>query len=295
MMIKTTDKVLESYPIGEEISFNSVFSSITFDVITKIFFGQDITDEKNVIEYVCPFTGKKLMLSFHEYFLKVADNEFEAYIDPKGKLLPFLAEYKLVEPFKTNARNVKECYNAVANYLDTSLDKDSVYHKLYSSGKFTKYECVMDVLMMLFAGFDTSARLVCAVVNLLKKNPEKLEKLMQELERYEITKMDEMPESKLKCVFNDCDYLNYVCKEAMRVDNSTIQSVLYEVLEECEITGVKLFKGESVGMNILYPHFDPNQWRRPEEFLPERFDPENELFYKPGSKEIRHPKSFIPF
>ena len=294
-MIKATDKALKSYPLKKEINLTSLFSSITFEIITSTFFGKDIADEKNMIEYVCPFTGKKSMLNFHEYFLKVADNEFEAYIDPKGKFLPFLAEYKLAEPFKTNARNMKACYNAIADYLETSLDKDSVYHMLYSSGKFTKHECVMDTLMMLFAGFDTTAHCISSIILLLKKNPEKLEKLMQELERYEITKMDEMPESKLNSIFNDCDYLNYVCKEAMRFDNATIQTPLYEVVEECEITGVKLFKGENIGINIAYPHYDPNQWRKPEEFLPERFDPENELFFKPGTNEIRHPKSFIPF
>ena len=295
MMIKTIDKVLQSCPLNKEIDLTHIFTSTTFEIITKIFFGQDITDKMDKIEYVCPISGKKSMLKFQEFYPKIAVDEFEAYIDPKGKIIPFLAKYKLIEPFKTNARNVRTCYKALSDYLDTSLDKDSVYYILYSSGKFTKHECVMDALMMLFAGFDTSSHLLSATINLLKKNPEKHAKLMKELERYEITKMDEIPESKLKSIFNDCDYLNHVSKEAMRMDNATIQSVLYEVVEDCQITGVRLFKGEAIGMNIAYPHYDPNQWRRPEEFLPERFDPENELFYKPGTKEARHPKSFIPF
>ena len=37
--------------------------------------------------------------------------------------------------------------------------------------------------------------------------------------------------------------------------------------------------------------------RDPEEFIPERFDPENEYYFKPNSnkKEARDPKSYIPF
>lgn len=46
----------------------------------------------------------------------------------------------------------------------------------------------------------------------------------------------------------------------------------------------------------MFPHYNLEQWHRPEEFLPERFDPNNsELFFKPGTTELRHPKSFIPF
>lgn len=39
---------------------------------------------------------------------------------------------------------------------------------------------------------------------------------------------------------------------------------------------------------------DPRQWQRPEEFLPERFDRESELFLTPSKKE-RHQYAWCPF
>lgn len=47
-------------------------------------------------------------------------------------------------------------------------------------------------------------------------------------------------------------------------------------------------------INIFALHHNPRQWQKPEEFLPDRFDPENELSKTPTG-EKRHPMSFGPF
>ena len=45
------------------------------------------------------------------------------------------------------------------------------------------------------------------------------------------------------------------------------------------------------------PHFNPKEWHSPTEFIPERFDPESEYFFRPNldKKEARNPNSYIPF
>ena len=98
-----------------------------------------------------------------------------------------------------------------------------------------------------------------------------------------------------KSIYDDCDYLNFVFKEGLRFDDPVIESFTYHAIEDCELTGVKVSKGDRFHINVQYAHYNPEQWHRPEEFLPERFDPSNELFYKPGTKEVRHPKAYIPF
>lgn len=47
--------------------------------------------------------------------------------------------------------------------------------------------------------------------------------------------------------------------------------------------------------DILWIHYDPTQWAKPLEFIPERFDPESEYFLKPNTKEAREPEAYIPF
>ena len=41
-------------------------------------------------------------------------------------------------------------------------------------------------------------------------------------------------------------------------------------------------------------HHDPEQWIKPEKFIPERFDPSSPYFLTPSGKK-RHPMSFGPF
>ena len=122
------------------------------------------------MEYICPNTGVKSTLEFREFFPKVVLNQFEAFLDIKGKILPFLADYDLIDPYKTNAKNTCTYRTSLLKYLDNCEDQDSVYHKLYKSGDFSKDECFMDTLMMLFAGFDTSSRGLSGTVCLLYKN-----------------------------------------------------------------------------------------------------------------------------
>ena len=295
MMIQMTDKSIQETPINLEIDMVDFFSKITIKVITKIFFGESITEKMKEIPYVCPKTGEKSTKKFHEYYPQIISNEFEAFIDPKGKLFSFLIEYKLVEPYISNAKNYKACYNALAEYLDTNLDKDSVYFSLYNSQKFTKHECIMDALTMIFGGFDTLSHSLSSTIRLLKKSPIQYDKLMKELERHQITELDKVPKKEYKSIFEQCDYLTYVTKEAMRLDGPSVETPYYQVIEDCDIAGVRLPKGQWVSISIYHPHYDSKQWHRPEEFLPERFDPESDLFFKPETTEMRHRKSFIPF
>ena len=244
MMIQMTDKSIQETPINLEIDMVDFFSKITIKVITKIFFGESITEKMKEIPYVCPKTGEKSTKKFHEYYPQIISNEFEAFIDPKGKLFSFLIEYKLVEPYISNAKNYKACYNALAEYLDTNLDKDSVYFSLYNSQKFTKHECIMDALTMIFGGFDTLSHSLSSTIRLLKKSPIQYDKLMKELERHQITELDKVPKNEYKSIFEQCDYLTYVTKEAMRLDGPSVETPYYQVIEDCDIAGVRLPKGQ---------------------------------------------------
>ena len=295
LMIETMDKHIDACPIGQEIDLNKVFSKVTFEVITKIFFGSDIVEAIGELEYICPTTGQKSMLKFQEFYEKTVASTFETFFNPKGKIFSFLASYNLIEPYKSNAKNKNTYLTTLIRYLDNSKDKDSVYQKLYSSGKFSKTECVMDTLLMLFAGFDTSSHALASTVCLLNRNPDKLLKLKQEIIDCKIDKVTELPPELHKSIYDESDYLNYVIKESQRIDNPVIVSITYQALEDCEVTGVKISKGDRLEFNIQHSHYNPEQWHRPEEFLPERFDPQDELFFKPGTNEPRHPKSYIPF
>jgi len=47
-------------------------------------------------------------------------------------------------------------------------------------------------------------------------------------------------------------------------------------------------------VNIHGLHYNTSQWKRPKEFIPERFDPKDEMFFTPDGKK-RHPFTYAPF
>ena len=89
----------------------------------------------------------------------------------------------------------------------------------------------------------------------------------------------------------------YVEKEGLRIDPPSFVSLVYITKDNIEICGIPIEKGKRMTINLILPHFNPNEWQNPTEFIPERFDPESEYFFKPNSekKETRNPNSYIPF
>ena len=52
--------------------------------------------------------------------------------------------------------------------------------------------------------------------------------------------------------------------------------------------------GDALSIYINGLHFNKNEWQRPYEFLPERFDDKNPLSLTPSGK-VRNPFSWMPF
>ena len=157
-------------------------------------------------------------------------------------------------------------------------------------------ECIMDTLLMLFGGFDTTSHLVVSLLYQLKANPSKLDKLMEELNKYEITQINELSSDKKKDAFQNCDYLYYCIKEALRIDNPAEASLFYKTLDDISICNVPISKGETVSVNLVYPHYNCDNYYNAFEYIPERFDPSSKYFMRPSNPSLpRDPKSFIPF
>jgi cytochrome P450 len=126
-------------------------------------------------------------------------------------------------------------------------------------------------------------------------NPRVLKKLMDELEDKGFKKFEDNFDLYTLQNISECDYLNYVVKECLRIDGPANQSLSYSTTEEITICGVKIPKGQEISYDIISTHYDENEWKEPFSFIPERFDPDSEYFLKPRSTSSRTALSFIPF
>lgn len=295
LMYDEFDKALKEVKVGQEIDMTDFFSKIAFGIFSIIFFGSKIKEKMQNCLYIDPYTGKEEVIPYDEFFFRVARSALKAFADPKGKFLSFLADRELIEPYKTSARNCRHIIQLLKEYFNSHLEEDSICNQMYRSGDFSAEVCVMDSMLMLFAGYENTSRLVSATLYNLKFRPEIMKKLKEAMVKSKLDRPEELNKDELKDAIYNCDYLTYVMKETLRFDNPLAESVNYDAEDDFELFGVKIPKGQRLSLNIYYPHFNPKEWHKPLEFMPERFDPSSEYFAKPGTNEARHPKSLNAF
>ena len=153
-----------------------------------------------------------------------------------------------------------------------------------------------DLKGTLMAGFDTSARGSITTLFKLLKNPDKMITL-KKLIKARITVDREggnLTDVLTMDAITDLDYLQYCVKEGLRLDPPTGGSIDYKTTQNCTICDVPVPKGTTVWAGMQFLHIHPGIWQQPHSFLPERFDPESELFKTPEGKN-RHPLSHLPF
>ena len=204
-----------------------------FSVLTQILFGRD-TDEvmKKLRPYKTP-SGEYIMLDLCQLFYNTTDAYIDQYLSPLAVLLPFLNEYKLIEPFKTNYNNNETLREAFREAIAHTRDKESVLYSLQEELKDTDPEVILDDLIgVTMAGIDTSAHAFCATLYFLKKNPEKLVKLQKELADNGLCGSTNMIEKYDKSTIENLDYLFCVVKEALRLDPPAMDSLNYIAVED---------------------------------------------------------------
>ncbi|KAF3779603.1 Cytochrome P450 71A9, partial [Nymphaea thermarum] len=153
-----------------------------------------------------------------------------------------------------------------------------------SEDVFLTVNNIKGMLMNIFiGGTDTaSATLVWAMAELMRK-PEAMKKLQDEL-RSTVKTKDMVEENDL----HQLQYLKLVIKETLRHHPAVPLLVPRVSSQECNVGGYSIPAETRVIVNAWAIGRDPNSWKNPEEFIPERFV-NSHLDYKGQNFE------FIPF
>ena len=92
----------------------------------------------------------------------------------------------------------------------------------------------------------------------------------------------------------DLAYLSQVIQESLRFSTIAAKSSDFVVSKDVVAGNYTIKAGDALSIYINGLHFNKNEWQRPYEFLPERFDDANPLSLTPGGKK-RNPFSWMPF
>lgn len=265
------DNVLDVYvETNEEIDLVDEMTKLAFKVITKSLFGQDFEDKKldtigEVVskghEFVMNQTRKPYLKPWHYVNGTYAENERLKMVRDEI-IIGFIEERK-------------QSGEKVDDLLDMLLETE------YEDGsRMTNQQLLDETIVLLVAGHETSAVTMSWTWYLLGMHPEVEDKLLDSV----IENLGEKDPT-----FEDVRGLGYalqVLEESMRL-YPAVWFTDREPLDDDEIEGVKIKKGEDIGGFIYGLHRNPAYWENPDDFDPNRFSAEN--------KKKHTPNSFLPF
>lgn len=129
-------------------------------------------------------------MPINDYIRRLTEDEFLAYMSPSTAFLPFLADYKLADPYKSNSRNVDYVWKKVDEFMKISKDEKALYHAMFKTGKFSRQDLLMDTAVLIIAASDTVAHTLTSAIYQLEVNPDKKEHLLKELKMTVFPKLD---------------------------------------------------------------------------------------------------------
>ncbi|KAL3685967.1 hypothetical protein R1sor_003989 [Riccia sorocarpa] len=129
-----------------------------------------------------------------------------------------------------------------------------------------------NLLVLLFAGFDTSSGALAMTINLIGKNPDVYEQLVQEHKSIVDKKREEGKEDVLS--MQDLSAMKYtwrVIQETLRL-HPPVAGIFREAMEDCEYKGYLVPKGWKLMYSVVSSHSDPKLFKDPTKFDPARWE-----------------------
>lgn len=193
-------------------------------------------------------------------------------------------------------KNIIEFRSGLERFLNSTSDQNSCYKLIQKDLPDLSYDNLLnDLMAWLFDGYETISECFSTTLYQLKKNPDVYTKLMQEIKKCGFKMDSTLSESITYDRLQEMEYITMILKESLRIDSPLPRSLHYYAKEDITIAGVPIYKGALLAMTYCARHFDPEQWQEPFKYIPERFDPSSDYYFKPGTKTGRDPLAFIAF
>ncbi|KAI4592359.1 hypothetical protein KJ359_011299 [Pestalotiopsis sp. 9143b] len=165
--------------------------------------------------------------------------------------------------------------SCVADYLNHAVDETGQH--------FPKGLVLSNMLVVTAAGYTTTSSMLSWMVYCLVTYPEIQDKLVQELVNYDISNETTWTPD----LAHSLPYLDKVIKEAQRLHNASFQPGRTTKQEVVLPGGFRLPKDSTVIPALYAIHTNPEVWRDPMRFDPDRWDTEE--------VKNRHRAAYIPF
>jgi cytochrome P450 len=290
---------------GKDVPLKDTFSKLTMNVIGRCVFASDFNSLESADKDVpLLYFSKKLfsvtllspsiilsitfpnLCRLYQEITKrsVVNHEVDEFFT---KDLSEVIKHRLNDPEAKDKYNdaVQLLLNAMEeeNTKFTKEDADIISETVEKVSKksLTRMEILAQLVVFLAAGYETTATTLHFVTYILSQRPDVQDKVRDEV--------NEIFGDKNEIGYDDVSkfvYMNAVIDETLRL-LPPITRTNRLCQKETVVNGVKFEKGSVFSVPIYAIHHSPDIYENPEEFIPERF--------LPDESDSRHPMAFLPF
>ena len=93
---------------------------------------------------------------------------------------------------------------------------------------------------------------------------------------------------------SDLQFYGMCFNESLRIQPPVYESSTIMMSETVQCGNLRIRKGDAISIDMGRMQNHPKEWQKPDQFIPERFDPKSSYFLRPDGKK-RSTFSFSPF
>ncbi|CBI16811.3 unnamed protein product, partial [Vitis vinifera] len=263
------DSIVQSSSSGSPIDLTERLMSLTANIICRIAFGKSFQASEfgdgrfqEVVHEAMALLGGLTASDFFPYVGRIVDRLTGLHGRLERSFHEMDGFYQQVIEDHLNPGRVKEEHEDIIDVLLRIEREQSESSAL----QFTKDNAKAILMDLFLAGVDTGAITVAWAMTELARNPGIMKKAQAEV-RSSIGNKGKVTESDV----DQLHYLKVVVKETLRLHPPAPLLLPRETMSHFEINGYHIYPKTQVHVNVWAIGRDPNLWKNPEEFLPERF------------------------
>jgi cytochrome P450 len=259
LMLAETDRMLERWqarPAGEPLAINLEMMRLTMSIISRSMFDIDIDEE---------FAEVGQALTF---ILEFANKRTISLVDP-----PLFLPTPLNQGLKRALKTLDDFLYGIITERRRQPARDDLLSRLMQAHDPETGQAMSDqqlrdeMLIIFFAGHETTATLLTWTWVLLSKHPEEEEALHGELQRVLAGQSPTLDD------VGDLTYTRMVLDEALRL-YPPVAITARDAVADDEIDGYPISAGSMVSLNPYLTQRHPEFWEKAGAFYPEHFTPE---------------------
>ena len=208
---------------GEKINFSHTSNTTVFSFILTILFGKDTEQELGMCNYEHK-DGRIERMKLQKTMMTLGSSLMSESIQLYNILFPQLIHWNLGKENRRNLRNNNELVRVLKEFLAQSTDTTSVYQQVLAELKIDPEEVFTICIGFLTGGHETTYKAWSSAIYCLKKYPNCLKLLMEDIQANLNIEGQYKAEDLLKDFdpqkLDEMDYLSMFLKEVLYIINS---------------------------------------------------------------------------